>query len=408
MHHKIDLSASGSLLPAPEGLAAVIRVFGELRFHTDGDIAALAFAADGALYSVEESGVLRRWNTSTGQPSESQTLSDLETLWAFSGNGRLLASASDDLSLWDVASGRMLGDVAQPSWVTALAWSSDGGWLATGHDDGIVRIWTVANERLQSELRGHENPITAMAFSPDGKRLATAGEDRIIIIWEVVAGGQLGALRGHTDHIQAVAWHPRGHQLVSAAWDRTARLWNTTTFEPIVLLNSHADQVTSLCYSPGGELLVSADSAPAIHVWDPETAKDCSVLEGHQEEIRSLAFSPDGQLLASGGADRVIRLWDPHQGQLLSGKGRPVLGRTHLAVSPDGARLASTCGGAQLRRGTGPGNPIGNGCLYGRDLSVSSTRRFAGERRRGLASHRRLGRGHLPVGYCAAHRRRYV
>jgi WD40 repeat protein len=349
MTQNIDIPTSEPSFPVSGMVPGLVRIFGEPRFHTDGDVLGLAFSPEGVLYSVEEPGVLRRWNPATGRPQETHFLSDLETLWAFGGDARLLASASDDLSLWDVATGQMLTSVAQPSWVTAITINADSSLLATGHDDGIVRLWDIGSRRLLRELQAHELPLGALAFSADGQRLAAAGEDRSISIWDVASGGRLGMLQGHTDHIQALAWHPDGHLLVSAAWDRTARVWDTATFEPLILLNSHADQVTALAYSPDGNWLASADSAQAIHVWDPKAGKDLRILTGHEDEVRCLAFSGDGQLLASGGNDRVIRLWDPHEGQLVSDRGRPVLPRTHLVLSPDGGRLASTCGGASLR-----------------------------------------------------------
>ncbi|HEV3116613.1 MAG TPA: hypothetical protein VGY58_06145, partial [Gemmataceae bacterium] len=90
----------------------IVRTFGDLRFHTDGDLLTLAFAADGSLLSMEEPGVLRRWQQD-GQQLENHYLSDLETLWAFSNDGRFLASASDDLSLWSVQGGKLLASLTQ-------------------------------------------------------------------------------------------------------------------------------------------------------------------------------------------------------------------------------------------------------------------------------------------------------
>src|SRR5437870_4128573 len=89
------------------------QVFGEPQLHTDGDLLALSFVRDGSLWSVEEPGVLRHWNAAGGQQLEWHPLSDLETLWAFSRDGRFLASASDDLTLWDVASGQVLTALQQ-------------------------------------------------------------------------------------------------------------------------------------------------------------------------------------------------------------------------------------------------------------------------------------------------------
>src|SRR5881227_2489369 len=107
--------------PGTHTLAPVRRIFGDLRFHTDGELSALVFESDDTLWSVEDSGFLRKWNAAAGQLLQSAYLSDVETLWTFSGDARLLASASDDLSFWDVREGRLIKSVPQPSWVTALA-----------------------------------------------------------------------------------------------------------------------------------------------------------------------------------------------------------------------------------------------------------------------------------------------
>jgi WD40 repeat protein len=360
--------------PAP----AVVRVFGDFRFHTDGDVLAVAFVADGALCSVEEPGVLRHWNPETGQQRDWQFLSDLETLWAFSADGRVLVSASNDLSLWDVSSGQLLTAVPQPAWVTALAFRADPTFLATGHDDGVVRLWDAAGHHLVREFRGDERPVSAIAFSPDGARLAAASEDKIIYLWDCASGKQLGTFVGHTDRIHALLWHPRGDRLVSAGWDTTARVWDAATLQPVILLNTHATQITAVAFSPDGALLACADSADAIHVWDFATSKERFVLKGHTDQIGCLTFSRDGQRLASGGSDRVVRLWDLKQGQLFAGRGDfessalaggfQRLGSS-VAVHADNRHLACSTGGSGLevwdtRQGQRVAGVEADGVLY--------------------------------------------
>src|ERR1700693_3813893 len=105
----------------PRGAAAILQPYGEPQLHTDGELLQLTFAPDGSLWTVEEPGVLRRWDVRTGRQTEWHALSDLETLWGFSPDARVLASASDDLTVWDTSSGNALTSVPQESWVTALA-----------------------------------------------------------------------------------------------------------------------------------------------------------------------------------------------------------------------------------------------------------------------------------------------
>src|SRR5947209_7676748 len=84
------------------GPAPAARRFGEAQWFADSDLLALAYAADGTLWSVEEPGVLQHWSAD-GRLAGRHELSDLETLWVFGPQARLLASASDDLVVWDVA-----------------------------------------------------------------------------------------------------------------------------------------------------------------------------------------------------------------------------------------------------------------------------------------------------------------
>jgi WD40 repeat protein len=329
---------------AEPSLVKVLRTFGEPRFHTDSELTALAYGHDGSLWSIEEAGWLRQWH-GDGRQVKQLFVSDLDTLWVFSGDATWLASASDDLTIWDSATGSQFATIQQLSWVTAMAFSPDKKLIATGHDDGRVQIWETETQELRLALREHKAAVSALAFSPSGDRLAIAGEDRLIQIIDLAAKKRIQSLAGHTDRIPALAWHADGNLLASAGWDTTARLWDAKTGQPILLLNSHSDQVQCLAFSPDGSLLAVADSDHVIHVWDkPTSGKTLQVLHGHTDDIRFLTFSPDGSRLASAGNDQSIHIWDPRAGKLLAGQNA----QTKYAISASNTRLASTCGGTCL------------------------------------------------------------
>lgn len=334
-------SAAAPTDDAAKPTPLVHRVFGEPRFHTDGDIAAVAFAPDGTVRSIDEGGVLRHW-AADGKQLGRHFLSDLETLWVFSPDAALLASGNDDLILWDATSGQLVRRIAQDSWVTAVAFSPDGRTVATGHDDGTVRFWDVASQKAVGKFLAHPKPVSAVAFAPKGDFVATAGEDRLVRVWDGYSHKLVRDLRSHTDRIPALAWSPDGSLLISAGWDTSARVWKPGTPDPVMLLNSHADQVVALAWSPDGKFLACADSDFDIYLWSDAAAGTVAhVLRGHADEVKCLAFSADGTRLATAGLDRVIHVWDVRDGKLVAGPNPK--GKHAIAVVPGTPlRLAST------------------------------------------------------------------
>src|SRR5262245_29602521 len=84
------------------------RVFGAPTLHTESELLALGMNIDGTLWSVEEPGLLRQWSLGTRRQQGERQLDELATAWAFNWAGRLLASASDEVAIWEVASGEQL------------------------------------------------------------------------------------------------------------------------------------------------------------------------------------------------------------------------------------------------------------------------------------------------------------
>lgn len=337
-HHQPSVAGSNSILD---------RVYGERRFHLDGALLALAFTNESTLWSVEEPGILRSWEVASGKQLRRFILSDVETTWSFNRDASRLVSGSDDLSLWDVAAGQLIWSVEQAAWVDAAVFSPLGDFVASGHDDGTIRLWQSANPELIGEWKGHSTAISAMAISPDGSQLASAAEDRLISIWDVATGRKLGVLTGHTDRIHGILWHPNGGRLVSIGWDASPRVWDAGSFEPIVSLNRHSDQLTALAIDSRGRL-ACADVHNTLHLWNASLGKHLGSIQGHQGEVRCLAFSGDGRLLASGGDDRVIQLWDPHALCRVYGPGQTPVARSGVDVSADGKRVAGAVGGDRV------------------------------------------------------------
>ena len=111
------------------------------------------------------------------------------------------------------------GHAATAQWVT---YSPDGSTLASGSDDGTIRLWDAATQHLKATLVGHTDQIRAVVFSPDGSILASAGgRDYTVRLWDVATGQALAVLTGHVGGVLSVAFSPNGSTLASAGGTET-------------------------------------------------------------------------------------------------------------------------------------------------------------------------------------------
>lgn len=259
------------------------------------------------------------------------------------------------------------------TWLGEVAWSPDGGRLATGDDEGALRIWDARNGKLALELGKHERRITALAHAPGGARLAVAGMTDLRI-WDTTTGAVVHRLPGHGDII--IDLRCVGDELYAVDLRNELRRWDLRSGRRIATIEVPTIHSLSLAIAPGGRALAlggygdielielpgrksrfklempRCDQQPEDLLcarWKVRDVEEFGYEGGspsrHKESgpqwyVQDLAFSGDGGLLLAGRADGVAILIDTASGKPLA---RFAIGdddHAAVALTPDGATAA--------------------------------------------------------------------
>ena len=172
-------------------------------------------------------------------------------------------------------------------------------------------MWNPHTGEPLKVLTGHSSDnIRTVAFSPNGGTLASGDDSGTIRFWDVDTGELLKTVETEADTIDSVVYSPDGKMLVSTGnnGDHGIRFWDVATGElrNTITVESGAYAVV---YSPDGSTFASGGLGE-ISVWDAATGERLKTLTGHIDPVHSIAYSPDGRTLASGCRDSTVILWD--------------------------------------------------------------------------------------------------
>lgn len=177
------------------------------------------------------------------------------------------------------------------------AWSPNGALMASAFSGAgpgygnVVYVWNTTTGKTLFTYRGHSTYITALAWSPNGKYIASCDASGTVQVWNATTGKLLVKLPVTA---QSLAWSPDSTRIVTGS--DTVQVWNAMTGK-LLLTYQNAPQTETVVWSPDGTRI--AAGGPHVEIFDARTGKTIYTFTRNPNNVRTLAWSPNGRYIAS-------------------------------------------------------------------------------------------------------------
>lgn len=319
-----------------------------------GKVHNLIFTPDGnRLISVSEDKTIRIWNANTGEQVkkfESEIGDGYEGMLyasALSPDGKLLAVGGYMVSsqkenyviIIDIEKGEQVATaIGHSNTINSLAFSSSGVYLASGSEDGTVRIWKMENTpRLTTAATIQTGfPVYSVSFNKKTQDLAVGGESKDVLVYGLsdLRKGETKftprVFRRHKGIINKITYSPDGSYMASCSQENELIIWNAdgTVVKEIEKLK---DGINTMAFSFDGKILAAMDFTGKGMSFSLPSGNKLTDFLGHDNIVFSSVFSPsftsNYTVASAGGINNEIFLWNPINGltiRKIKGKGNAI------------------------------------------------------------------------------------
>jgi len=172
--------------------------------------------------------------------------------------------------------------------IMSLTFNPSGDWIAFGCSKlGQLLVWEWQSETYVLKQQGHFNNMACVAFSPDGATVATGGQDGKVKLWATSSGFCFVTFSEHTASTTAVRFSVgKSNVVFSASLDGTVRAYDTTRYRNFRTFTSpRPAQFSSIAVDTSGDLVAAgAKDIYEVFLWSVATGHLLEVISGTKDQ----------------------------------------------------------------------------------------------------------------------------
>lgn len=196
--------------------------------------------------------------------------------------------------------------------------------LASGGEDGQIRIWDLAKRKSIATLDAHVSVVRGLQFSPKANQIISASRDKTVMVWDTKSWKAIKVIPV-LEVIEAVGFVKDGDFFYTGGENGKLRIWETKSGREITqeqVAGGEADGIVHVLHHSNLNFILSihADQSLIFHSIHPLTSPDVfkSSIEplpvlrrisGTHDEIIDLTYvTPQRALLALATNSESLRL----------------------------------------------------------------------------------------------------
>ncbi|GLI77565.1 U3 small nucleolar RNA-associated protein 13 [Penicillium ochrochloron] len=226
----------------------------------------------------------------------------------------LLATGAADgsIKVWDIRGGYVTHNFNDRGIISALCFFE----VSTSED-----AKTVTKKKSKKQASGDDDEdmegATNATESTAGFRLASGSEEGKVRVWDLHKRKSIAALESHVSLVRSLSFSPTENALLSASRDKTviiwdARTWKTRRIIPVL------ESVEAASFIADSGLCVIGGENGKLRVWDCNRGSEVTAEQEAGEEFETIVaiqYSPGLPFIMTVHADQTIRI---HSVELLS------------------------------------------------------------------------------------------
>ncbi|CAI6347363.1 unnamed protein product [Macrosiphum euphorbiae] len=199
--------------------------------------------------------------------------------------------------------------------ISTIVLNNAGDWIAIGcKGHGQLLVWEWQSETYVMKQQAHGSEVSCLTYSGDSVYIATGGEDGKVKLWNNQSGFCFVTFSEHTSTVTDIVFAPNKKFIVSASLDGTVRAFDLTRYRNFkTFVSPRPVQFSCVSIDSTGEFIAAGgQDVFEAYLWSMKIGKLLEVLSGHEGPIVSLEFSPiiSSTTLITVSWDKTLRIWN--------------------------------------------------------------------------------------------------